>query len=68
MRSLTKGRRGFTKDFIVANIARMEFQPIFLPFIELKLTAWLHSPPLQAMCNPEMLMCCGHCEAAHCSY
>ena len=29
MRSLRKGRRGFTKDFIVANIARMEFQPIF---------------------------------------
>lgn len=40
MRSLTKGRRGFTKDFIVANIARMEFQPIF--FFHLLNSSLLH--------------------------
>lgn len=29
MRLLTKGRRGFTKGFLVANTAKMEFRLIF---------------------------------------
>lgn len=56
-----KGQERFYKGFSCCKHCQDGISADFLQFIQFKLTAWLHSPPLQIMCNPETLTCCGHC-------